>query len=124
MQISKYKKRNLVLRFPLLLQMYFKKEKNENKKNNMLLGLFSHSANIIVKGKKEKKKPDILSSPGNSFLKKETQYTGFFNLIPQIFSEAGSLHLLYKACTLVQLVVQGLYTCPTPARRYLPQIHC
>ena len=32
LQISKYKKRNLVLRSSLLLQRYFKREKNNNKK--------------------------------------------------------------------------------------------
>ena len=49
---------------------------------------------------KKKRNPilGILSSPANIFLIiiKEIQYNVFSNLLPQIFSDAGSLHLQYK----------------------------
>ena len=73
---------------------------------------------------KKKRNPilGILSSPANIFLIiiKEIQYNVFSNLLPQIFSDAGSLHLQYKFVHL-----SNAYSGQTlrPIARYLPQIH-
>ena len=79
----------------------------------MILGLLSRSANIFVKEKKEKKKSDTwhpLFSCKYFLNKKGNPIHWLLQSPPAIFSDAGSLHLLYKACS--------LYTCPTlsPAR--------
>ena len=87
--------------------MYFKKEKNENKKNNMLLGLFSHSANIFVKGKKEKKETRYPLFSWKFFLKKRDPIHWLLQSYP-----ANLLRGRFIA-----LVVQGLHTCPTCCTR-------
>ena len=65
----------------------------------------------------------ILSSPANIFLIiiKEIQYNVFSNLLPQIFSDAGSLHLQYKFGHLSNAHAGQTLR---PIARYLPQIHC
>ena len=73
----------------------------------MILGLFSHSANIFVKGKKEKKETRYPLFSWKFFLKKRDPIHWLLQSYP-----ANLLRGRFIA-----LVVQGLYTCPTCCTR-------
>ena len=113
MQISKYKKRNLVLRFPLLLQMYFKREKKRKQKKQHDTWTFLSFCKCFCKRKERKKETRYPLFSWKFFLKKKRPNT----LASSILSRKSSQrpvhctcctrlvhlsNLLYKAWTLIQ----------------------